>query len=679
MDANSISQWQRKVTPQGKVRRRVQELRIPSSSSFDFWAGRPLPDLSHNESARLAVDGFLSQGLEGYHAALKTEGEVDFLSEHEKKYFLENRSHTEIEPDADAGDGSDMESEKVSSSTRSATQCPSVSKDSDTAEVGLRSKEDEDGSFESNEPNVEAYFNTEKKAAGLKDVVREFIRKAQKSLAIVTDRFSDVELLCDLLEASKKRWVSVHLLLDHLNLNIFRDMWQELKLQGKDFPKFSVHSVEGQTFCTQTGRKLHGQISEMFIIADWTEALTGSFSFSWLSWLVHRNLAFHVKGSAVRHFLQEFERLSSCSTPMPGFTNVPFTLPIKTQPNKNADRQRGKITSGQTDVVHIWDWIEDGLNSHTKKRTQINILTPQFSRTPRQPVMQHMCMEKFRNPALPVQDKGDILHKPHSPRNSQYQNNWVPYSHSPQNGATTGKNIAVIKGAARSNPALLTHRQDKTVGSGQNKDFNDRNPHVAREDYWDWRQSRTVMTPPGIAAGINKLREERYTSQIKSNPSNNPKVMHCFMSQEKSEQCVQSHINSSQGATYRLQTAVKSNGIKTLNQSPRHNFLQSHTMRSPTTSISIQPKLESNFTPATRNMAALEPKVLSQVKPSPRLAWMTQNNTVRSGHATRPVSFYAYDTVQKMDGQTQFHNASTKSLARSKSMTEKPGTSLNFK
>lgn len=57
-----------------------------------------------------------------------------------------------------------------------------------------------------------------------------------QSLVIVMDSFSDVELLCDLLEASRKRNVSVHLLLDHLNLSLFVSMWQELKLDSKNFP-----------------------------------------------------------------------------------------------------------------------------------------------------------------------------------------------------------------------------------------------------------------------------------------------------------------------------------------------------------------------------------------------------------------------------------------------------------
>lgn len=57
-----------------------------------------------------------------------------------------------------------------------------------------------------------------------------------QALAIVMDTFSDVELLCDLLEASRKRNVSVYLLLDRLNLKPFVSMWQELKLDSNDFP-----------------------------------------------------------------------------------------------------------------------------------------------------------------------------------------------------------------------------------------------------------------------------------------------------------------------------------------------------------------------------------------------------------------------------------------------------------
>lgn len=87
---NTSTLLYRRSKPLGKVRRRVQDLRIPSSSYYDFAASRPTLDLSHNESARLAGDSLLSRGLEGYHEVLNAEGEVDFLSELEKIYILEH-------------------------------------------------------------------------------------------------------------------------------------------------------------------------------------------------------------------------------------------------------------------------------------------------------------------------------------------------------------------------------------------------------------------------------------------------------------------------------------------------------------------------------------------------------------------------------------------------------------
>lgn len=137
------------------------------------------------------------------------------------------------------------------------------------------------------ESTVQIYFPSDIRPAGIKDVVRSFIREAKmvcvrflplfiflffvliqlrshgmlrlypipahvgyggrmeggtvinlsvQALAIVMECFSDVELLCDILVACKKRSAAVYLLLDRSNLNQFVDMWQELKLDGKNFP-----------------------------------------------------------------------------------------------------------------------------------------------------------------------------------------------------------------------------------------------------------------------------------------------------------------------------------------------------------------------------------------------------------------------------------------------------------
>uniref|UniRef100_A0A3Q3VPV9 Scaffolding anchor of CK1 domain-containing protein n=1 Tax=Mola mola TaxID=94237 RepID=A0A3Q3VPV9_MOLML len=322
-----------------RVRRRVQDLRNPSSSYLDFIASRPTLDLSHNESARLAADSLLSRGLEGYHEVLNAEGEVDFLSELEKMYILQN-----------GNDGT------------SVCECfcpdltPSFSCISDSVFDPPGVKTDLD------QPSFEIYFQSDTRAASMKDLVREFIRKATRAVAIVMDSFSDVELLCDLLETSRKRNVCVHLVLDHLNLSLFISMWQELKLNSRNFPKLSVRSVRGQTYCAKTGRKLSGQIAESFIISDWTEVLTGSYSFSWLSWQVHRSLVVLMKGSAVVPFHHEFHRLTSSSKEVPGFDTYISTPPppplgvhATLQSSHNHDVVVGEVKSAQ----NKWNWNGD--------------------------------------------------------------------------------------------------------------------------------------------------------------------------------------------------------------------------------------------------------------------------------------------------------------------------------
>ncbi|CAL9705365.1 unnamed protein product [Knipowitschia caucasica] len=600
MEANVPPLWCRRVKLQGKVRRRVQDLRIPSSSIFDSLSSRATLELSHNESARLAADCLLSQGLEAYQETLQTEGEVDFLSQLEKKYFLENGEDSE----PDAGDGGDA-FESSSSSFHSATQCPSVPCSTEDGKAGCQS----------HESNVELYLYSENRAAGIKDVVREFIRKAETTLALVTDHFSDVELLCDLLEASRKRFVSVHLILDHLNLSIFRDMWHQLRLRSEDFPKLSVCSVKGHTYCAKNGRKLSGQLSETFIISDSTEVLIGSFSFSCLSWVVHRSLAFIVKDSAVPHFLEEFERLSSSSTPVSGFINASTSAPFKTHTDKQ--QPKSMAISNHTDMVRINKWIEDGLNSHKKENANIS---SQYSRPLRQPVMQHMCMKKFTKLTLggiPVQDI------------SKGQKN-VLHSH---------------------------HTQTKSYFSQQVKAQNKSQYGFLYEDYWT--QSRATTTPPGIAASITKHRAENDTTKPKSKQTPLLSLSPAFMPLEMRRK--QSTKKCVWGPMYGFQTTVMSNGIPAQEQSIRRHSLQSQT--SPNTSVATQPKEQKMFTP--------QQTVLQQVKAPSRLAWMTQNNTMREGATARQKTWH--DTTPRILTQMDRRSPITsgKPLTRSKSLTER--------
>ncbi|XP_034446921.1 protein FAM83A-like [Hippoglossus hippoglossus] len=412
----------------------------------DFTAIRPVLDLSHNESVRLAVDSLLSLGLQGYHEVLNAEGEADFLSELEKDYILTNGKEGNAASPGESDGDDDTVLEGLSTDSQSATLCPAVATGRGP---GLGQSSVRDRVWD--EPNVEVYFQSDGRGgAGMKDLVREFIRKATLALAIVMDSFTDVELLCDLLEASRKRNVSVHLLLDHLNLNLFVTMWQDLKLNSKDFPKLSVRSIDGQSYCAKTGRKLTGQVAESFIITDWTEALTGSYSFSWLSWQVHRSLAVLVKGSEVTPFQQEFHRLYSSSEPVPGFVTfitVPQSLPLfiasHADQNDNTDNNTSKSRQANT-VCH---WALTGDAPKTKTTAKMPLLS---------------------NPKIPECNRGDNQHLQGAATGTGAKLN-LQHHTSQQEKPPSRLNCLLHIHTERPSPVARTSSFDTTYGTGQKR------------------------------------------------------------------------------------------------------------------------------------------------------------------------------------------------------------------
>lgn len=229
--------WYRTSKPVGKVRQRVRELCVLRTR----WGAaahdpNPNPDLSHSESQRLAVDGLINDGTEGYLRALSDEGEVDFLSDQEKRYVLTNKRDRNTDETCPAGDEVYKEDEEIRSFR---TRRRAVSTCSDASSQGLDCGAIDGVKWDNvtlGESSAEVFFRSDERKGSMKDLVREFIRKAQRALAVAVDAFSDVELLCDVLEASRKRNVSVHLLLDHRNLDLFLDMCQEHNVDSKHFP-----------------------------------------------------------------------------------------------------------------------------------------------------------------------------------------------------------------------------------------------------------------------------------------------------------------------------------------------------------------------------------------------------------------------------------------------------------
>ncbi|XP_032373543.1 uncharacterized protein LOC116690587 isoform X2 [Etheostoma spectabile] len=740
-DSSASAPWHRRSKPLGKVRRRVQDLRISSPSCYDFIASRTALDLSHNESARLAVDSLLSRGLEGYHEVLNTEGEVDFLSQLEKIYILENgRDGNTADPGA--SDESDTEFDRVSAGSQSVTQCTAVSTDSDPflESLDLSSQKDvkqTDPALE--KPDVEVYFQSDNRAASMKDLVREFLRKAGMALAIVMDSFSDVELLCDLLEASRKRSVSVYLLLDHLHLNLFISMWQELKLNSKYFPKLSVHSVDDRPTVPRQQELLVD--AESFIISDWTEVLTGSYSFSWLSWQTHRSLAVLLKGRAVTPFHQEFLRLHSSSKPIPGFDTfipVPHSLPLYTtldaaqstynDPSKSKPSQKTTCPKAQK---------EDGQDTQTKAKIPVLSNSPsaelECSKSKTQLLLRagagtqmhekspQLCLKSLIQPGslqsvsvgehptgagftqLGPQTHVEFLEK--NPPQIQSHSNPLsqPHVSNVQSHhfltATAEKNAR----AQESNPlhtASPTHNQHRLL-SYQSTFRTNLEPHyVGTEGLFFHQRNRNRLTEnPGIGAGLDTQRQQwNYFLNFKPKAdflSDNPKVLPPFTLQQKQAKTDPwLPLTHPTGHTSILQTKVSSLGTRRQDhpQRPHQPTLQLHqTTEAPGSKSAslamgahLQPQLQSDsklFLPGTGATQHLLAHTSQQSRPPPRLNWMSQSRTERPRPVARHSSFSStYGTGQPTDGQVgwrPFHSSMNTSVRRSQSMAHRQVEWLN--
>ncbi|XP_068425893.1 protein FAM83A-like [Clinocottus analis] len=702
--------------PRGKVRRRVLDLRIPSSC-YDFMTSRPALDLSHNESARLAVDSLLSRGLQGYHEVLSAEGEVDFLSELEKTYILENGRDGNAGSDPDASDYGDKEFESLFAGSQSAKRCPAVSTDSDLTLAGLDLGCRKDVKLTDpvlDKSNVEVYLQSDTRSAVMKDLVREFIRKAGMALAIVMTSFSDVELLCDLLEASRKRNVSVHLLLDHLNLNLFVSMWQDLKLDSKSFPKLSVRSVDGQTYCAKSGRKLTGHITESFIITDWTEVLTGSYSFSWLSWQVHRSLAVLVKGSAILPFHEEFLRLNSSSKPVPSFVTfitVPHTLPLHATLHAARNGNTGASESRLSQTACHKVWTQDAPNNQTKAKNP-GLTNPQSypdarplhragtgTQTHEEPLQRHP--EPRVQPVEAVLTRHGAqrhvapLEKSHSnPLRPTHASHVQSQLTSRALDATSEKNA----GAHESTPqraASPTQGRHRMVGYQSTLEANLERHNVGTEGLFFWQRSGNRLTEPsGMAAGLDARRQQR-TGSFQFKPkvgfrSDYPKELpDSTTPQKQTKTGLWFPLSSQRGPASGLQTHMSSLGAMMQNQlRRRHHPSSQQANTSPEASGSkstssamgafLKPKLQSNaklFRPGTG--ATLQPHTSQQGRPPPRLNWMTERRTERPRPVARQSSLSAsYRTGQKTDLRP-FYGRANATLGRSKSMTDRPSAGLN--
>ncbi|NP_001164968.1 protein FAM83C [Oryctolagus cuniculus] len=294
----------------GPLRGRVEELKRP------WWRESSPLVLQHSEAARLAADALLERGEAAYLRVISEERELPFLSALDVDYMT---SHVRTGPELSEAQGleaSGPDRLSLLSEATSGTYFPMAS-DVDPPDLDLGWPEVPQATGFS--PTQAVVHFQRDKAKNIKDLLRFLFSQARTVVAVVMDVFTDMELLCDLMEASSRRGVPVYLLLAQEHLKHFLEMCYKMELNGGHLPNMRVRSMCGDTYCSKAGRRFTGQALEKFIIVDCEQVVVGSYSFTWLCSQAHTSMVLQLRGRIVEDFDREFRCLYAESQPVQGF------------------------------------------------------------------------------------------------------------------------------------------------------------------------------------------------------------------------------------------------------------------------------------------------------------------------------------------------------------------------
>ncbi|KAM9362587.1 protein FAM83G [Symphorus nematophorus] len=143
----------------------------------------------------------------------------------------------------------------------------------------------------------------------IKEVVRKSIASAQRVIAVVMDVFTDVDIFRDLLDAGYKRRVPVYIMIDVAAVPCFLSMCARADMHRGHLKNLRVRCCGGVEFFTRSAQKVCGSLSQKFLLVDGDRAISGSYSFTWSSSRLDRNLITVITGQAVETFDLQFREL----------------------------------------------------------------------------------------------------------------------------------------------------------------------------------------------------------------------------------------------------------------------------------------------------------------------------------------------------------------------------------
>ncbi|KAM9364187.1 protein FAM83B [Pholidichthys leucotaenia] len=258
----------------------------------------------YKESYRLAIDHLVSSGRDKYQEFLKEERIGGFLTEDELLFITEN---TEQPPPQNHSEEINGLPDNQSSS---GTYWP-LHSDVETPNLDLGWPE---VMHELLQTNIDLLFHPPRQnSPTIKEVIRKHIQNARQVIAIVMDKFTDVDIFKETVEASV-RGVPVYILLDDFHLKSFFTMAENQDVKLQHLRNMRVRTVKGQDYLCRSGARFHGAMEDRFLVIDCHTAIYGSYSFTWSFEKINLSMVQIITGHLVKSYDEEFRTLYARST-----------------------------------------------------------------------------------------------------------------------------------------------------------------------------------------------------------------------------------------------------------------------------------------------------------------------------------------------------------------------------
>ncbi|XP_016364915.1 protein FAM83F-like [Sinocyclocheilus rhinocerous] len=159
----------------------------------------------------------------------------------------------------------------------------------------------------------------------IKEVARKLIQESCKVVAIVMDLLTDLQILRDLFEASK-RGVSVYIVLDEQAAPHFLDMCSRMQLGDRELKNVRTRTVKGVGLNLSVGR-IPGNVHSKYMLIDGDKVMFGTYSFSWSSSRMDRNMITVMSGQVVDFYDNDFRQLYAISDKLDLFKEFHISKP----------------------------------------------------------------------------------------------------------------------------------------------------------------------------------------------------------------------------------------------------------------------------------------------------------------------------------------------------------------